>query len=173
MSDTMAMASDRRAVSCLAHGARQDALDRLLSKARAFAGATAARAFLFSFTGEIQDCVLEATAGDGAEGIRGLRVDGFDGIAMRTALLGNAVWIARPLLDPSYSVRCDGLPMVRDGLLCVPLRGRTIRGALSLSGCGSLGAQALVALIQLVRQAALEIERQSVAAQCQAGVAPC
>jgi putative nucleotidyltransferase with HDIG domain len=138
-------------------------LDRLLGKlvgsARELCGAAAGRAILLKRT-SVDGLVVETTAGDGAEPIRGARLQPGEGIAALIAEKNEPVLLSRATDHPRYSRRCDEMPTDLPGWLGAPLCHGEVYGALLVAGRekAEFAPEHRDILAELARQAAVAIE---------------
>lgn len=134
-------------------------LRRLVAAAKETCGAASGRVLLLERTpgGEL---VIETGVGDGAEAIRGARLQPGEGIAALAAERNETVVVERARDHPRYSHRGDEMPTALPGLLCAPLRHGRIFGALLVAGpaSGGFGPDEREALDALARLAAVAIE---------------
>jgi putative nucleotidyltransferase with HDIG domain len=137
-------------------------LDRLLSlvvvSAKGLCEADAARVVLLGRTHDGR-FVIENSVGDGAEPLRGVRLQPGEGILTLVAEKNEPVLLSRPSEHPRYSARADEMPTPRPGYIAAPLRQGPMRGALVVAGraAGTLGTEERDLLVQLGAQAAAAI----------------
>ncbi len=134
-------------------------LRRLVESARELTLAATGRVLLLRRQGD--DLVIEASVGDGADTIRGARLQPGEGVATLALETDEAVHAERPREHARYSHRCDEMPTGLPGLLCAPLRhGRTygVLMAAGRTGGGAFGADERDVLGILARQGAVAID---------------
>jgi putative nucleotidyltransferase with HDIG domain len=138
-------------------------LDRLLARVVSAAASTCraafARALLFErvASGEL---VIRMAEGDGAETLRGTRLQPGEGIATVAAETDESILVLDPARHPRFSRRCDEFSSPVVGLICAPLRHRRVIGSLMIAGRldRPFGAPEQEALTALARQAAVAID---------------
>jgi len=134
-------------------------LERLISSARDLCGAAVARAVLFerSHGGAL---IIEFSAGEGSEAIRGARLQPGEGIAALVAETGETLRAESARGHPRYSLRSDDLSTDRPGFLCAPLRHGGVLGAVMLAGPrdAAFSDEARDALSLIARQAGVSID---------------
>jgi response regulator RpfG family c-di-GMP phosphodiesterase len=132
-------------------------LDVLLAAARDLVGAERARVMLFR---SLPETVVEVAAGDGADAIRGARLQEGEGLSTLALEKDDALLLERPLEEPRYSYRCDELPTELPGFIAAPLRHGSVRGALVVAGrAGGFSEEQRRMLLALSRQAAVAIDK--------------
>lgn len=132
--------------------------DRLAASARDLCGAAAGRAMIFGRTHD-EGFVVELSAGEGGETIRGARLKPGEGIATLVAERDEAILLERAAEHPRFSSRCDEIPATLPGFLCAPLRRGSVFGALVVAGRpGGFGTDDRDLLSSLARQASIAIE---------------
>jgi putative nucleotidyltransferase with HDIG domain len=103
--------------------------------------------------------VIEVSAGDGAEAIRGARLGAEEGLSSIALEEDAPVMLEAPREHPRYSHRTDELPTPLPGFLCAPLRRGRVLGTLTVAGrSGGFGREDREALAILSRQASVAIE---------------
>ena len=137
-------------------------LDRILSRlvhaAKELTGTEAGRVVLLSRT-RGETLLVETSVGDGAETIRGARLQLGESLCALVVERAEPLLLARARDHGSYSHRCDELPTTLAGYLCAPLRHGDVFGALTVAGrrAGSLPPEAGDIVAALARHAAVAI----------------
>ena len=134
-------------------------LDRLIAAARTLCHAETGRVLLFRRT-HGDDIVIETSAGEGADEVRGARLHPEEGIANLVAQEKKALLVPQPREHPRYSHRCDELRAARPGMVCAPLRHGSVHGAVCVAGPRDedFGVEDRDLLAILARQAAVGID---------------
>ena len=134
-------------------------LDKLVSAARSVCRAAAGRAVLLRRT-HGEGLVIEFSAGDGAEQIRGARLHPQEGIGSLALEQDAPVLLAAARDHPRYSPRTDEMPTALPGFVCAPLRRGRVLGSLTVAGRSEVafGPEDRELLAILARQAAVAIE---------------
>jgi putative nucleotidyltransferase with HDIG domain len=137
-------------------------LDRLLNlvvaSARELCQADAARIVLLGRTHD-ERFVIESSVGDGGDALRGVRLQGDEGLTTLVAEKDEPLLLSRPREHPRYSARSDEMPTSRPGFMAAPLRHGTVIGALLVAGraTGSFGVDERDLLVALGWHAAAAV----------------
>jgi putative nucleotidyltransferase with HDIG domain len=133
-------------------------LDRLLVAAKELLRAETGRVLLFERTAS-EGFLIEESAGDGADTVRGMRLHPAEGIAVQVVKENAPVQLADPRSHPQFCDRCDQLPASLPGFLCAPLIHGNVLGSLIVAGRDpGFGQEDLAILVLLARQAAVGID---------------
>ena len=133
-------------------------LEKLVAAAKSVCRAAVGRAVLFGPT-HGEGVVIETTAGDGADPIRGARLGTQEGLSSVALEQDATVMLPSARGHERYSHRTDEMPTTLPGFLCAPLRRGRVFGSLTVAGReGGFGAEDREALSILARQASLAIE---------------
>ena len=136
-------------------------LDRVtagvVEAARSLLGSDVVRLLLFQ-RGPSGEMLVEAGVGDGAEALRGMRLNPYEGIATIVAQRDEAVMLEVASAHASYSGRLDRATTDLPGYCCVPVRHTSVLGALLVAGRPNMGPEHRDLLATLARQAGVAIE---------------
>jgi putative nucleotidyltransferase with HDIG domain len=133
-------------------------LHKLVSAAKSLCQAATARAVLFGRT-HGDGLVIDVSVGDGADAIRGARVQEQEGLASLAVEQNTTLLLADPRVHARYSHRSDEMPTSQPGFMCAPLRRGRVLGALTVAGrTGGFGGDDRELFSILARQASVAIE---------------
>lgn len=133
-------------------------LEKLVSAAKDLCRTATGRAVLFDRT-HGDGLVVDVSVGDGADAIRGARLQPQEGIAPLALEKDAVIALASAREHERYSHRCDEMPTTLPGFLCAPLRHGRVFGAISVAGRPeAFGAEDKELLASLARQAGAGID---------------
>jgi putative nucleotidyltransferase with HDIG domain len=141
-------------------------LETLVRAAREMVPSEASRALLFART-HGEGWVIESTAGNAAEPLKGARLQPSEGLALLAATSGQPVSVARPRQHERYSPRCDEMRVRLSGYLAAPMRLGSVVGALIVAGRegGEYSLEDQQLLFSLARQGAAALDNAAGQAQ--------
>ena len=134
-------------------------LDTLVRAARELLPSEASRALLFAHT-HGEGWVIESGAGNGAEPLKGARLQSSEGLALLAATSGQPVSVGKAKQHERYSPRCDEMRTRLPGYLAAPMRLGSVVGALIVAGreAGEYTLEDQQLLFSLARQGAAALD---------------
>jgi putative nucleotidyltransferase with HDIG domain len=134
-------------------------METLVRAARELMRSEGSRALIFART-HGEGWVIEAGVGEGAEAVKGARLQPGEGLARAAAESGEPVVATLAKQDPRYSPRCDDLRTRLPGYLAAPMRLGTVIGALVVAGRaeGEYSTEDQALLFALARQGAAALQ---------------
>ena len=133
-------------------------LDRLMLAAKELLRAETCRVLLFQRIAN-EGFLIEESAGDGADTVRGMRLHPSEGIVVLAVRENKPIQLADPRSHPQFCQRCDDLPATLPGFLCAPIVHGGVLGSLIVAGRDpDFGPEDLDVLTLLGRQAAVGID---------------
>jgi len=109
-------------------------LSRLVAAAKQLCGAETGRVLLFRRSHDSEYLVIETAVGDGADSVRGARLQAGEGIAALAMDREEIVDAPRADSHVRYSHRCDEMPTTQPGFLAAPMLHGSVHGALLVAG---------------------------------------